>query len=356
MKKRILSLALALTLILALIPAAAANAGDHFASDGTWSVHIREDGIAYVTGNEGVYHFDYLGQVSNATSVRTYKREGPEEGTEWEYLVIYADAPATVTLTAPAGSGLFIPFVFMQRLDSQAAGVTGWEEGIENRDDLWSESSGIGNSGDTITLQAGVYRTPCALGFIGIVVGGSPPAPPPPPEPVPPLFDDLANVSIEGLTNIEYVYEKGLMSGSGGNFMPFNYARNAQFLAILSRLAGAGVTDGAVWFQPYVDWAKEFGIIEAGEFNADADMAREDMALWMYRYITISGIELPSVNGKPDYQDIAGLSEEHRIAAEALFDWNIIRGSTPGEVFGAGASGERVALANVLARFVRMLP
>jgi hypothetical protein len=80
------------------------------------------------------------------------------------------------------------------------------------------------------------------------------------------------------------------------------------------------------------------------------------MALWIYRYITISGIELPSVNGKPDYQDIAGLSEEQRIAAEALFDWGIIRGSNPGVTFGTGDSSERVALANVLARFVRMLP
>jgi hypothetical protein len=50
------------------------------------------------------------------------------------------------------------------------------------------------------------------------------------------------------------------------------------------------------------------------------------------------------------------LSEEQRVAAEALFDWGIIRGSNPGVTFGTGGSSERVALANVLARFVRMLP
>jgi hypothetical protein len=121
-------------------------------------------------------------------------------------------------------------------------------------------------------------------------------------------------------------------------------------------MANAGVADGSPWFAPYVDWAREFGIIGAEDFNADGDMKREDMALWMYRFITISGITLPSVNGKPSYTDIADLSEEQRVAAEALFDWGIITGVTRGEVFGSGQNGERVALANVLARFVRNLP
>jgi hypothetical protein len=117
------------------------------------------------------------------------------------------------------------------------------------------------------------------------------------------------------------------------------------------------VTDGAVWYQPYVDWARDYGIIGAGSFDADASMTREDMALWLYRYITISGITLPKTSTSPQaFTDISGLSAEQQTAVIAMYDWGIIRGSNPGVTFGAGSSSERVALANVLARFVRMLP
>jgi hypothetical protein len=130
---------------------------------------------------------------------------------------------------------------------------------------------------------------------------------------------------------------------------------NIEFITVLSRMATPGIQDGSPWYQPHLDWAAGAGII-GGNFDREASLKREDMALWLYRYITISGIKLPSVNGKPSYTDISSLSAEHRTAAEALFDWDIIRGATRGTVFGTGNNSERVAIANVLARFVRMLP
>jgi endoglucanase len=172
--------------------------------------------------------------------------------------------------------------------------------------------------------------------------------------PPPPLFSDLTGVSSEGLTNIAFVAEQGLMRGSGGNFMPFRHMSNIEFITVLSRMATPGIQDGSPWYKPHLDWAQANGIVDAG-FNAEAHMTRQDMALWMYRYITVSGISLPSVNGKPSYTDISSLSAEHRTAAEALFDWDIIRGATRGTVFGTGNNSERVAIANVLARYVREL-
>jgi hypothetical protein len=177
------------------------------------------------------------------------------------------------------------------------------------------------------------------------VMGAGDAPPPPPPPPPPPAFSDLGTIRGQRLE----------FTGSGGRFMPFDPISNSQILVVLSRLAGETFDSSArPWYTPFIEWAEDYGILKE-PIDPDKPLTREDMALWFYRYITISGNAPPSKHGTPEYTDIAHLNAEYRAAIAAIYDWGIIRGTTTGIVFGAGNNSERVDIASVIARYVREL-
>lgn len=73
---------------------------------------------------------------------------------------------------------------------------------------------------------------------------------------------------------VETCYEYGLMNGSGGMFHPQDTLSVAETLAIAGRIhqiytKGAGTLksgSGADWYQPFVDYALENGLIQADDF------------------------------------------------------------------------------------------
>ena len=82
---------------------------------------------------------------------------------------------------------------------------------------------------------------------------------------------------------VQTVYEKGLFSGTGdGVFSPNANMTYAQFLVVLSQFSGETIpVSGGAWYQGYVDWAGEKGLIppeiQSG-FDPDAPITRQDMA------------------------------------------------------------------------------
>ena len=87
--------------------------------------------------------------------------------------------------------------------------------------------------------------------------------------------------------DVETCYEYGLMTGSGGGkFTPGGTLTVAQALAIADRIHEIYTTGkstlkngGGVWYQPYVDYALENGIIEPEEFSAyDRPVTRGEAA------------------------------------------------------------------------------
>jgi hypothetical protein len=171
-------------------------------------------------------------------------------------------------------------------------------------------------------------------------------------------YDDVDTVRPVDLIDIEFVTEAGLFVGSGGKFMPFEIIKEAQFLAVLSRLAGEDLkaleADADKWYDPYVEWADEFGIVAADDVDPDADLARVKMALWFYTYIITADEAPDEIRDAPAFTDIDDLDDDEIEAIEALYMWGIIEGSNPGVTFGT-ASFERVRVANVVARYLRAL-
>ena len=83
-------------------------------------------------------------------------------------------------------------------------------------------------------------------------------------------------------TFVETAAEKGLFAGTGdGTFAPEASMTYAQFLTVLYQFSGdeLPVAEGP-WYQSYVNWAKNAGLIPAGmaDFDPEAPITRQDMA------------------------------------------------------------------------------
>ncbi len=97
---------------------------------------------------------------------------------------------------------------------------------------------------------------------------------------------------------IVLMYNEGIVGGKTARvFAPADNIKRAEFVKILCGVAGAdteGATHGFTdvvsgsWYEPYVAWAAEQGIVGGvapGRFAPDALITRQDMATMIYRYV-----------------------------------------------------------------------
>jgi hypothetical protein len=168
-------------------------------------------------------------------------------------------------------------------------------------------------------------------------------------------FADLGTLPSAGLADVRFTSARGIFVGkSATRFDPHARITQAEFLAVLSRLADANLKEGAVWYEVYLKWAEDFGIVKAADVSPDAALERADMALWLYRLILASNYRLEVVNRVPAFTDIDGLSREHVRAIESLYRWGIIEGSRPGVEFGDRVS-ERFQISHIITRLIKSL-
>jgi hypothetical protein len=172
------------------------------------------------------------------------------------------------------------------------------------------------------------------------------------------VFTDIGALTGAGLADVRFTAARGIFVGKAPDgFDPFARITQAEFLAVLSRLANAGIKDSATgsWFDTYVRWADGFGIVSAADVTPDAALERADMALWLYNLINAAGLRLAPVNtAAPGFTDIGGLGGEYADAIEALYKWGIIEGVRPGVEFGDRIS-ERFHVSHIIARVLRNL-
>ena len=113
---------------------------------------------------------------------------------------------------------------------------------------------------------------------------------------------------------IKTCYETSLMNGyDDGSFGRRDYLTVAQALVMADRVhqiytTGANsLTNGTPWYQPYIDYAIEKGIIKAGDFSSYTDyITRADMAYIFSRALPTKELgklndigEIPDVNDAP---------------------------------------------------------
>ena len=161
-----------------------------------------------------------------------------------------------------------------------------------------------------------------------------------------------------------FVYERGIMTGMNETeFGPSVKLSRAQFATILYRMEGEpettydsavfpDVADGQFYTDP-VMWAKSTGIIsgyEDGRFGPADEITREQMAVMMYRYAVMRGLNT-SAEG-----DMGGFPDAGQISpfAEKEMKWAVGTGLIRGDGGNVNPQGiaERAQCATIIMRFM----
>lgn len=161
---------------------------------------------------------------------------------------------------------------------------------------------------------------------------------------------------------VRYVYARGMMGGTGANtFSPGGTTTRAMIVTILHRLegtpeAGAGTafTDvaGGAYYAQSVAWASANGIVTGygdGSFRPQAEITREQMAAILFRYAQSKGADVTQRAGLEAFPDAASVSS---YAVDAM-SWAVSAGLISGMdgQLVPGGSATRAQAATILMRF-----
>lgn len=133
---------------------------------------------------------------------------------------------------------------------------------------------------------------------------------------------------------VEYVYENGIMSGTGGgNFSPDTELTRAQLCQLLYNMEGLPTAEGSTfidvtkgaWYYDAVSWAASHDIVGGvgnHQFNPDGSVTREQTAAILYRYCAYKGYDTTNT------ADISGFSDAGQISswAETAMKWAVGEG------------------------------
>lgn len=160
---------------------------------------------------------------------------------------------------------------------------------------------------------------------------------------------------------VEYVYDNGLMSGTGATtFSPDTATSRAMLATILYRVSGSPAvsgrdsftdTDDGAWYADAVLWATQSGVMAGyggGLFGANDPVTREQIATILWRYAGS-----PAAEGGQDFAD------ESRIASYAVdaVDWvraNSIMNGIGGNHFDPQGNATRAQVATILRNYMTM--
>lgn len=166
--------------------------------------------------------------------------------------------------------------------------------------------------------------------------------------------------------SVATVYYNGIMTGlNKTTFGPADNLARAQFAVILHRLSGKpavgykatfpDVPKGQ-WYTEAVLWASENGIVtgytDSGRFGPGDNINREQMAVMMYRYADLLGMD---TTVRADYSKFSDARAVSRFAEEAM-SWavgtGIISGKDNGTRLDPQGNANRAECATILTRFI----
>lgn len=167
-------------------------------------------------------------------------------------------------------------------------------------------------------------------------------------------FTDVSN-SHWAAPSVKLCYEYGLMKGAAAN--RFNLEGNltlAEAIVMADRIheiyttGQSTITNGDPWYQPYVDYAMDNGIIAAGGFaNYNAKATRAQMAQIFYN--ALPATELAPINTIASIPDVAS-SASYATAVTALYKAGVLTGSDMFGTFHPSNNIKRSEAAAILSR------
>ena len=188
------------------------------------------------------------------------------------------------------------------------------------------------------------------------VTPGTPVTPARPAAPVGLPFADVSG-SDWFYNDVRYVYEKGIMDGTGADrFSPNAPLTRAMIVTILYRMAGSPSVSGSSdftdvaagkWFAKAVAWAAANGIVNgygSGLFGPNDPVTREQLAAILYRYAVYGGMTAVTLE-----ENLGGFADTAQLSAYAIqaMNWavgqGLINGSDSNLVPKAQATRAQVA-------------
>ena len=167
------------------------------------------------------------------------------------------------------------------------------------------------------------------------VTPGTPVTPARPAAPVGLPFADVSG-SDWFYNDVRYVYEKGIMDGTGADrFSPNAPLTRAMIVTILYRMAGSpamsGVSDfkdvdSNKWFAKAVAWAAANGIVNgygSGLFGPNDPVTREQLAAILYRYAVYGGMTAVTLE-----ENLGSFADTAQLSAYAIqaMNWAVGQG------------------------------
>ena len=170
------------------------------------------------------------------------------------------------------------------------------------------------------------------------VTPGTPSAPVTPARPAAPVGLPFADVSGSDwfYNDVRYVYEKGIMDGTGADrFSPNAPLTRAMIVTILYRMAGSPSVSGSSdftdvaaskWFAKAVAWAAANGIVNgygSGLFGPNDPVTREQLAAILYRYAVYGGMTAVTLE-----ENLGSFADTAQLSAYAIqaMNWAVGQG------------------------------
>lgn len=166
---------------------------------------------------------------------------------------------------------------------------------------------------------------------------------------------------------VDFVSGRGLFSGVGqDSFAPELPLSRGMLASVLYRLEGAGPQQAAVsfadvasgaWYAQGTAWAAEAGIVSgygSGRFGPDDSVTREQLAVILFRYAQLLGVNTGGRDSLSEFSDSGSVSGWAREAVAWAVDAGVISG-LPGETLLPAGTATRAEAAAMLQRFVRLL-
>lgn len=165
------------------------------------------------------------------------------------------------------------------------------------------------------------------------------------------------------LENVKYVYEKGLMNGTGDTtFSPKKTTNRAMIVTILHRLEGTPAPDAQApftdvpagqYYAEAVAWAAANSIVNGTSETTYAplnNITREQMAAILYRYAQYKGYDVSGSADLSAFTDATSISDYAVSALQWAVDAGLINGKGNG-ILDPKGSATRAEVSAILSRF-----
>lgn len=167
--------------------------------------------------------------------------------------------------------------------------------------------------------------------------------------------------------SVSYVYEKNLMNGMGDNrFYPGVYVTRGMIVTVLHRMEKSPKSNGALVFSDVsknayyylpTAWATEKNIVtgfEDATFRPDNNITREQLAVFLYRYVKSIGKNISTSASLSAFADAEGVSSYAKDAMCWAYAEGLITGITSEKLDPRGYA-TRAQVATVFMRLDELL-